>query len=87
MNPERKWQGVKKARRIVRIWRQMYSAPDCKPELYADNGGLVQHMTDTRVPCSCPMCGNPRRIYGERTIQERKADDAMQVQLQEQGLA
>lgn len=23
--------------------------------------------------CSCPACGNPRRHFGERTIQERKA--------------
>jgi len=23
--------------------------------------------------CSCPMCGNPRRHFGERTMQEIKA--------------
>lgn len=22
--------------------------------------------------CSCPMCGNPRRHFGERTLQERR---------------
>lgn len=27
----------------------------------------------TRVPCSCPLCGNPRRHFGERTRQERQA--------------
>lgn len=27
----------------------------------------------TRVPCSCWMCGNPRRYLGERTVQERRA--------------
>ncbi len=27
---------------------------------------------DTPTPCSCPMCGNLRRIEGE-SIQERKA--------------
>ena len=25
-------------------------------------------------PCSCPMCGNPRRHFGEKTMQEIKAD-------------
>lgn len=24
--------------------------------------------------CSCYMCGNPRKYYGERTIQEKKHD-------------
>jgi len=31
----------------------------------------------TPHPCSCPMCGNPRRHFGERTVQERR----MEVQL------
>ena len=26
----------------------------------------------TRQPCSCWMCGNPRRHFGERTLQERR---------------
>lgn len=28
----------------------------------------------TRVPCSCWMCGNPRRHFHERTRQERLAE-------------
>ncbi len=28
------------------------------------------------VPCSCFMCGNPRKFFGERTLKERRADDA-----------
>ncbi|SOE66820.1 hypothetical protein SAMN05414139_02916 [Burkholderia sp. D7] len=27
---------------------------------------------DTPTPCSCPMCGNPRHYFGERTIGERR---------------
>lgn len=27
-----------------------------------------------RVPCSCPMCGNPRRFTGEVTRQELRAE-------------
>jgi len=26
-----------------------------------------------RKPCSCPECGNPRKYFGELTIQERTA--------------
>ncbi len=32
-------------------------------------GQVVQHPQ----VCSCPMCGNPRKHFGERTIQERRA--------------
>lgn len=28
----------------------------------------------TRTPCSCTMCGNPRRRLGERSLQERRID-------------
>jgi hypothetical protein len=27
---------------------------------------------DTPTPCSCWMCGNPRRYLGEITVQERR---------------
>jgi len=26
----------------------------------------------TATLCSCPMCGNPRKWFGQRTIQERR---------------
>ncbi len=26
--------------------------------------------------CSCSMCGNPRRVFGELTLQEEKAIDS-----------
>lgn len=29
---------------------------------------------NTRVPCSCWMCGNPRRSFHERTRQEHLAE-------------
>ena len=29
-------------------------------------------VVDTPKPCSCWMCGNPRRYFGERTIQEQR---------------
>jgi hypothetical protein len=30
-------------------------------------------VVDTPTPCSCWMCGNPRKYLGERTVQERRA--------------
>lgn len=30
----------------------------------------------TRTPCSCWMCGNPRRSFGEPTLQERRAEES-----------
>jgi len=32
-------------------------------------------VVDTPKPCSCFMCGNPRRYFQELTIQERKASE------------
>jgi hypothetical protein len=32
--------------------------------------GRIAH---TRRECSCSMCGNPRRYFGLRTVQERHA--------------
>ena len=29
---------------------------------------------NTAAPCSCWMCGNPRKFFGERTVQERRFD-------------
>jgi len=32
-------------------------------------------VVDTPTPCSCWMCGNPRRYFNESTQQERRAID------------
>lgn len=31
----------------------------------------------TPAPCSCTLCGNPRRHFGETTLQELRADEAL----------
>jgi len=85
MNPQRRRIGVKKARRVLDVWRAC-SASDRFDPFYASGGPMEQVMTHTRVKCSCPMCGNPRRHYGELTPQEHRADEAMSAQLAEVGL-
>lgn len=33
----------------------------------------VSAKAETPKPCSCFMCGNPRKWFGEKTVQERRA--------------
>jgi hypothetical protein len=37
-----------------------------------DDRRIAEFAVD-RTPCSCWMCGNPRRFTGEATLQERRA--------------
>lgn len=32
----------------------------------------IRKMAETRHPCSCHMCGNPRKVFKEVTFQEQK---------------
>lgn len=31
-------------------------------------------LISTPTPCSCPLCGSPRKHFGERSIAERRFD-------------
>lgn len=67
MNPARRQLGINRAKRMIR-----------------NNDNWIhrfQYLISTRVPCSCMMCGNPRRYFNEKTIQELKADVTFQEQL------
>ncbi len=33
----------------------------------------ASYMADNMQSCSCYMCGNPRKHFGELTVQERRA--------------
>ena len=61
--------GMKKVDRLLKIWR----ARDTY--MYRNNGEILekerQHILKARTPCSCPLCGNPRRHFGEVTRQEK----------------
>lgn len=37
-------------------------------------GRSPEHLADNMAKCSCPMCGNPRKWFGDPTIQEMKAE-------------
>ena len=36
-----------------------------------DNPVALGKLIDTPTPCSCAMCGNPRKFFNEKTKQER----------------
>lgn len=69
MNYNRRQQGLKKARKLLKIYRALGSLGQ-DDALYDDDSPLAHLYLKTRVPCSCPMCGNPRRHFGKKTIQE-----------------
>ena len=48
-----------------------------------DVPGYTHRLLQDRQPCSCWMCGNPRRHFGKKTLQERIADEDMAEQLRE----
>ena len=56
-----------RARKVVRRWTL-----DDTPRLQFDEKAHARRMRDNLKPCSCPMCGNPRRYWHEPTIQERR---------------
>lgn len=39
-------------------------------------------VVDTPTPCSCWVCGNPRRYFGEEHISKLRADARERVELQ-----
>ena len=51
------------------LWGRDLSGSDENPLL---RGKAI----DTPTPCSCWMCGNPRRYFGEKTLQELRQDEA-----------
>lgn len=61
------WRMKAKFRRIQRTRELKYRLTD------AIHAGLFAHHGKL---CSCFMCGNPRRYWGDLTMQEKRADQA-----------
>jgi len=47
------------------------------------NSYLDETWAETRKPCSCYMCGNPRKHFKELTKQEKIANDIFTDQLKD----
>ena len=63
------WQRAKS--RAARYLRWLSSSFSSDPETITTIQ-VARYAVD-RKPCSCAMCGNPRRFYGEVTRQELRA--------------
>ena len=59
----RRKQEVRKKKKVVREYYNWWGDWDSK------SIGLKSH---TPCRCSCSMCGNPRKYYKDKTIQEKK---------------
>jgi hypothetical protein len=53
---------LKAKRRRYLVWADTFERPEVRLGSYVD----------TPTPCSCWMCGNPRRHLGELTVAERR---------------
>ncbi len=60
----RRWQAQKKKNKVRNYFVCEYGK---------DDPSTVGFMARTPAPCSCMMCGNPRKYWRELTIQERRA--------------
>ena len=81
MNPARRREGIKRAGRVLAVWRarEWPGFPDWE-------AAARRMLISGKLPCSCPMCGNQRRHFGQLTVQERRADEVMAMQMQEAAL-
>ena len=82
MQPWRRAEGLKRVRRVLRIWRGGWQ-DIIGDGFYEEGGPLEQAMFANRKMCSCPMCGNPRKWNSRRSYHERQADEAFKQQMRE----
>ena len=66
---ERREEGIRRAKKVLDVWEAQ------NPRFYSemDENELLDQLhlyTSTRKPCSKWCCGNPRRHFGKKTIQE-----------------
>lgn len=75
----------KKRRGIYRSDHVPFVDGRIRDDQHLRNGELKPRpeRVDTPTPCSCSMCGNPRRKMSEVTLAEIKADQDLKHQLRE----
>lgn len=66
-----------RAKRMLDTWD---SYPPGK-KLYDIDPTFIARYAITRKPCSCPGCGNERRHFGTKTLQELKHEQEAREQL------
>jgi hypothetical protein len=56
-------------RKLKARWK--WTPPEGRPTSHVE--AQVGILAQTRAPCSCAVCGNPRRHFGELLMSERRA--------------
>lgn len=72
----RRSQNQKKKRKWEKRIRNEWDGGSCKVGSYLDDewvDWMAAHRADTGTPCSCIMCGNPRKYFGEEHPQVRRS--------------
>lgn len=73
---KRKKKAIVRIRKWDRDSADMRVPPECSVVSLA-TPNRIGRMASTRTCCSCYMCGNPRRHFGEKTIQELRAEQGV----------
>lgn len=75
---------LKRAKQIAqKHWRRELKYITPTTILMRPEKVFIGRYRKTQVFCSGPCCGNPRKWFGERTIQEQKADINMKQQMED----
>jgi hypothetical protein len=48
-------------------------------DLKYDQNDKAKMVIDTPTPCSCWMCGNPRKYFKQKTLQEKSFDEVSKL--------
>lgn len=52
-----------------------WNSYDSKEEFHDKMKSRAKHLLNNKKSCSCYMCGNPRRFWKDKTLQEKIFDD------------
>ena len=88
IQPWRREAGKRKVARILTAWRGQSTVQVMQQrygEDYSLDGRIGHSLFANQTPCSCPMCGNPRKWYRRRSYHERQADEAFAQQIADVG--
>lgn len=75
MNNVRDQQIQKRALRRHHLKRMKKKAEYISKSVWGLDGNVLNKSYNHLKTCSCLMCGNPRKYFGEKTLQERKFCD------------
>jgi len=67
--------------RMDRVQRRHHKARFKRKAKRLYPGQNPGYLGDILTPCSCFMCGNPRKFTGELTMQEKKANEAFNLRM------